>query len=89
LPRIPIESDSVVANREILRNSDFLTLLSPDQVAVELEAGWLVRICEAPRDLERTIGITTRAGWRPTALQQSFLGVLRQAASAGRLNKNL
>ena len=50
-PRIPVESGSVIANREILRKSDFLTLLSPDQVTVELEAGWLTRICEAPGNL--------------------------------------
>ncbi len=88
-PRIPVESGSVIANREILRKSDFLTLFSPDQVAVELEAGWLTRICEAPGKLERTIGLTTRAGWRPTAMQTSFLQVLRAAADAVKLSKNL
>jgi LysR family transcriptional regulator of gallate degradation len=88
-PRIPIESGSVLANREILRKSDFLTLLSPDQVAMELEAGWLVRICEAPGDLERTIGTTTRAGWRPTAMQAAFLETLRGVAKEIRLTKNL
>jgi DNA-binding transcriptional LysR family regulator len=88
-PRIPIESGSVLANREILRKSDFLTLLSPDQVAVELEAGWLVKICEAPGDLERTIGITSRAGWRPTAMQEAFLRTLRDTAEEIKLSKNL
>ena len=88
-PRIPIESGSVLANREILRKSDFLTLLSPDQVAVELEAGWLVKICEAPGELARTIGITTRTGWRPTAMQQAFLETLRETAKEMTLNKNL
>lgn len=79
-PKIPVESGSVIANREILRKSDFLTLLSPDQVAVELEAGWLVRICDAPGNLERTIGSTTRAGWRPTAMQLTFIDTLNQSA---------
>jgi DNA-binding transcriptional LysR family regulator len=88
-PSIPVESSSVIANREILRTSDFLTLLSPDQVAVELEAGWLVRICEAPGNLERTIGLTTRAGWRPTAMQSSFVTVLKETADRITLNKNL
>jgi hypothetical protein len=72
----------VIANREILRKSDFLTLLSPDQVAVELEAGWLIRICEAPEYLERTIGTTTRAGWRPTAMQSTFLQTLHDSAKS-------
>ncbi|MCH9693328.1 MAG: LysR family transcriptional regulator [Gammaproteobacteria bacterium] len=84
-PSIPLESSSVIANREILRTSDFLTLLSPDQVAVELEAGWLTRICEAPGNLERTIGSTTRAGWRPTAMQSRFLKVLDEAAKTMRI----
>ena len=88
-PRIPVESSSVIANREILRTSDFLTLLSPDQVAVELEAGWLVRICEAPGSLERVIGLTTRTGWRPTAMQSSFIEVLHDAANTIKHNKNL
>lgn len=87
-PRIPVESGSVIANREILRKSDFLTLLSPDQVAVELEAGWLARICEAPQNLERTIGLTTRAGWRPTAMQSDFLQLIEETANAIKLTKN-
>lgn len=81
-PRVPVESGSVIANREILRKSDFLTLLSPDQVAVELEAGWLIKICEAPVNLERTIGTTTRAGWRPTAMQSTFLETLHESAES-------
>lgn len=88
-PKIPVESGSVIANREILRKSDFLTLLSPDQVAVELEAGWLTTICEAPDNLERTIGSTVRAGWRPTAMQASFLEILEEAASSISLSKKL
>ncbi|HNP34388.1 MAG TPA: LysR substrate-binding domain-containing protein [Woeseiaceae bacterium] len=88
-PKIPVESGSVIANREILRKSDFLTLFSPDQVAVELEAGWLARICEAPGHLERTIGSTTRAGWRPTDMQSSFLQILQDTAQEITLSKNL
>ena len=88
-PRIPVESGSVLANRELLRKSDLLTLLSPDQVAMELEVGWLVKICEAPGDLERTIGMTTRFGWRPTDMQEAFLETLRSTANEIRLRKNL
>ncbi|MBL0923345.1 MAG: LysR family transcriptional regulator [Sphingomonadaceae bacterium] len=75
-PSVPIECGSVMMIRQILIDSDFLTLLSPDQVAVELEAGWLEAICNAPPGIVRTIGITTRAGWRPTAKQQAFLNQL-------------
>lgn len=81
-PAVPIECGSVMMIRQMLLQSDFLTLLSPDQVAVELEAGWLIRIADAPGDVSRTIGVTTRADWRPTALQRRFLEVLAEQAAA-------
>ncbi len=80
LPRVPVECGSVITIRQILLDSDFLTLLSADQVAVELEAGWLVKICDAPSGLKRTIGVTTRSGWTPTAIQRAFLDMLRITA---------
>lgn len=73
IPAVPVESGSVMMIRNLLVDSDFLTLLSPDQVAVELEAGWLQIVAPAPPELSRTIGITTRASWRPTAAQADFL----------------
>jgi LysR family transcriptional regulator, regulator for genes of the gallate degradation pathway len=76
LPAVPIECGSVMMIRQILLDSDFLTLLSPDQVVVELEAGWLRHIAEVPEGLTRTIGVTTRAGWRATAMQAAFLKML-------------
>lgn len=79
-PHVPVECGSVITIRQILRDSDFLTLLSPDQVAVELEAGVLEKICDAPPDLVRTIGITTRTGWRPTAMQGVFLDTLLETS---------
>ena len=80
LPAVPIESGSVMMIRQILIDSDFLTMLSPDQLIVELEAGWLERIASLPPDLGRTIGITTRASWRPTQVQREFLADLEAAA---------
>ena len=73
LPIVPVECGSVITIRQMLLDSDFLTLLSPDQVAVELEAGWLAQIGEPPAELRRTIGVTTRSGWRATGMQQRFL----------------
>ena len=80
LPATPIESGSVMAMRQLLVDSDFLTLLSRHQVAVELEANWLVTLCAAPSDLQRTIGISTRDSWIPTAVQTEFVGDLHAAA---------
>jgi DNA-binding transcriptional LysR family regulator len=79
-PRVPIESGSVMTIRQLLVQGDFLTLLSSDQVAVELEAGWLVEIAPAPGDLSRVIGITTRADWRPTGMQRRFIAILEREA---------
>ncbi|MDE2303024.1 MAG: LysR family transcriptional regulator, partial [Sphingomonadales bacterium] len=55
---------------------------SLDQVAVELEARWLTVLRPAPTGLERTIGVTTRASWRPTTVQAEFLRDL-EAVSPG------
>jgi LysR family transcriptional regulator, regulator for genes of the gallate degradation pathway len=82
LPPVPVESGSVMTIRQLLIESDLLTLLSPDQMAVELEAGWVDRIADLPNDLDRTIAVTTRASWRPTAIQLEFLQDL-DAVTAG------
>lgn len=82
VPDVPVECGSVITIRQILMDSDFLTLLSPDQVAVELEAGWLEIICDAPEGLTRTIGVTIRADWRPTALQRAFVETLNRIGSS-------
>jgi DNA-binding transcriptional LysR family regulator len=79
-PRVAIECGSVLVIRQLLLESDHLTLLSPAQVAVELEAGWLVKLCPAPGNPTRTIGMTCRTEWRPTRLQQRFIDVLEEQA---------
>lgn len=78
-PNVPIECGSVMIIREILLHTDFLTLLSPDQVAVELHAGWLVSLGEPPDHFARTIALTTRAQWRPSPVQASFITALQRA----------
>lgn len=79
-PAVPIACGSVMMIRQIMIDSDFLTLLSPDQVAVELEAGWLEVVANPPIDFVRDIGVTRRAMWRPTAMQASFLRHLESTA---------
>ncbi len=69
-------ANAVRVVRQILRDSDFLTLLSPDQVGLEIDAGMLTTIGPAPEASGRVIGVTTRAGWRPTRVQARFLEVL-------------
>jgi LysR family transcriptional regulator, regulator for genes of the gallate degradation pathway len=80
LPPVPVESGSAMIIRQMIIESDFLTLLSPDQMAVELAAGWLIKISDLPQGFSRTIGITTRDAWRPTLVQADFLTELRRVA---------
>jgi len=75
-PEVPVELGSVMTIRQLLIDSDFLTLLSPDQIAVEIEAGWLEIIADVPAATDRHIGATTRASWRPTIVQSQFIADL-------------
>ncbi|MEL0250505.1 MAG: LysR family transcriptional regulator [Novosphingobium sp.] len=81
-PRVGIECGSVLTVRQLLLGSDALTLLSPAQLAVELGAGVLATL-PPPVPVARTIGITTREGWRPTAPQAAFVALLREVAAEG------
>lgn len=87
-PPVPVECGSVMVIRGLVMHSDLLTLLSPDQIAVELETQMLVRIdIDLPGSV-RTIGLTTRRGWRPTAAQQRLVDLIRQATLETRLHEN-
>lgn len=85
LPNVPIECGSVMVIRGLLAQSDLLTLLSPDQVALEVDAGMLARIGPELAQAVRTIGITTRVNWRPTARQRQLIVHLHAAALETRL----
>lgn len=80
LPHVPVECGSVLTVREILLQTDALTLLSPDQVRVETDAGLLVA-APPPKPVSRTIGITTRRGWYPTRQQREFVETLRDVTA--------
>lgn len=79
-PRVSIECGSAMTIRQLLLSSDHLTLLSTDQVALEIDAGWLANLGYAPGKLSRSIGVTVRRDWRPTPVQAEFLKQLRESA---------
>jgi len=79
-PEVGIECGSVLTVRQLLLGSDALTLLSPAQLAVELQAGVLASL-PTPAPVRRRIGITTREGWQPTGPQAAFLALLREVAA--------
>lgn len=78
-PEGHVETGSLVALRGILLQSDHLTLISPAQVEYELATGLLAEIAFNVPGTRRSIGITTRADWQPTALQQDFRSALMAA----------
>lgn len=80
LPAAPIACGSVMTIRELLLASDCLTLLSAEQVRVELAAG-LLALVPAPLPLPpRRIGAVLRQGWRPSPVQRQFLAELAGVA---------
>lgn len=87
-PAAPIACGSVMVSRGILRSSDFLTLLSLDQVALEIESGLLATIGAPPTGVSRSIGVVNRASWRPTSGQRHFLDLLAQQASGHKVQES-
>jgi DNA-binding transcriptional LysR family regulator len=83
-PATPIECGSVMIIGRLLTESNFLTLLSPDQVALQIRSGLLTQIGPPLDGSKRVVGITTRRSWRPTATQRRFLDVLREVATGVR-----
>ncbi len=79
-PAAPVACGSTVAIRTMLAHSDMLTLLSPDQVDVEIDAGVLAIVAGPLPGSVREIGIVTRADWRPTGRQRRLLELLGHAA---------
>lgn len=79
-PRVAVECGSVMTIRQLLLSGDGLTLLSRDQVSVELQAGVLAALA-TPVPVNRIIGITFRAGWRPSTIQADFLDILRETGA--------
>jgi DNA-binding transcriptional LysR family regulator len=80
LPEMPIECGSVMIIGRLLTEGHFLTLLSPDQVALQIRSGLLAQVGAPLEHSRRVVGITTRRSWRPTATQHHFLDCLEQAA---------
>lgn len=80
-PVAPVACGSVMAIRGLLTGTDCLTLLSFDQVAMEIGAGVLADLGPAPVAAGRVIGTIVRRDWRPTRLQARFLDLLAAVAS--------
>jgi DNA-binding transcriptional LysR family regulator len=84
MPATPVECGSVMIIGRLLTEANFLTLLSPDQVALQIRSGLLTQVGPALEGTKRVVGITTRRSWRPTATQRRFLEMLGDAAKGER-----
>jgi LysR family transcriptional regulator, regulator for genes of the gallate degradation pathway len=76
----PIECNSLVAARAILLASERVMLLSAHQIHHELETGQLAALPHPLGEITRSIGLTVRRDWRPTAVQAQLLDGLRRQA---------
>lgn len=71
--------------RSLIATSDRLTLLTRHEALLEEKLGVLRIVPTKVRLPRRAYGVATRANWRPTALQQTFLDILiRQGRQANR-----
>jgi DNA-binding transcriptional LysR family regulator len=81
-PPVAVECSSVLAIHALLFEGDWLALLSPEQVTREVANGGLAVLGPPLRGGASMIGITTRAGWKPSALQAGFIDHLTARVEA-------
>lgn len=75
-----IECSSLAAVRALLMQSDRAALLSEGQTHLEKQSGELAVLKARMAGTERAIGLTLRQDWRPTAMQATFLTIVRTLA---------
>lgn len=78
LPARLVESSSQILIRELLLESDRLTLMSAHQVEREINIGLLSVIPFPLEHTRRPIGLCVRKSWLPTLTQSHFLSLLRE-----------
>ena len=79
-PTTPIETSSMNVTRDLLINSDRVTLLSEDQILFENRLGLLTALSFHLPTSSRMIGLITRLDWLPTKLQETLLSALQELA---------
>ena len=73
-----VETSSLALIRNLLHESNRITILSKHQVQFEVELNLLTMLPINLPNTERTIGITFRDSWSPTKTQQIFLQIIRE-----------
>jgi len=76
-PPVRVVSSSFILVRDLLLEGDFVSIISRQQVRRDLAAGTLISLPIPLPGSARSIGLTTRLGWQPTATQARFLDIVR------------
>jgi DNA-binding transcriptional LysR family regulator len=84
-PRTPVRvvSSSLVFLRGLLAAGDYVSIISRHQISVEEHDGHIVPLDLVLTNSARSIGLTYRSSWRPTATQARFLDLLRASSPGG------
>lgn len=77
-----VETSSMILMRELLHAGPYLGCISQRQVESEIRSGSMTVLPFALAESRRPIGITTRANWKPTRVQDDFLGLIRAEFTA-------
>jgi DNA-binding transcriptional LysR family regulator len=80
-PRAPIATCALPGLRNLLADSDRLTLMTSYEI--EQEHDGLAQIPFRAIDLVPTMGVTMRAGWLPTKMHQDFVEIVRRKTATG------
>ncbi|MFC2953417.1 LysR family transcriptional regulator [Marinicaulis aureus] len=80
-PKDVIECNSLGVARVILMNSDRMMLLSDEQIRYEKTANMLISRPHPVSEVSRSIGLTKRRNWRPTAVQAALLAEINRQAN--------
>jgi LysR family transcriptional regulator, regulator for genes of the gallate degradation pathway len=80
-PAHSVQCNSLIAARAFLLESDYLMLSSAHQIHYEVRAGLLVALPHPDGRVMRSIGLTMRRNWQPTAVQSRLLELLRAVSA--------
>ncbi len=80
LPTRIVESSSQILIRELLLESDRLTLITASQIEREINIGLLKKVTFPLEHTRRPIGLCVRKSWLPTVTQSHFLSMLRNVS---------
>lgn len=80
LPSRIVESGSQNLIRSFLNDSDYLTMISENQIQYEVSSGLLRILNIGLSQFSRPIGLTMRKNWKPTKTQLTLIDFLREKA---------